>query len=375
MSDFIPLRELLDEPRPLPRKTWPKLIRLLRARKKRTGEAPVLLHGNGDLQRGLQMRPKGDLSLVAELRPLLDGMHRADLEDATWQDRASQADALFGRLTPRIRIEPVAVTVTGWHPLITQEVRDAVVGHAPLAAMRPVDAAVLVHELDGLNLGGHLLAVDAPVEPGATLPAPPRDRRGGPRRRGDGSWLPNVDAVGRWSTTPRHIADAHADVLQEAGVRTVIDPFCGCGADAIRFALAGITVHAVECEPGRAAMARRNASSFGVTDHLTVHQGDGVALLPKLLAENPDAAIFLDPPWGGAEAQDGTARELRDWTALLALGGPNFVVPEHAPLLLKLPRDFAIDTLPEGDWVVDWHRGAEGSGAERVIKTISALRR
>lgn len=373
------LREALDGDLPLPRKTWPKLIRLLRARKKRTGAAPVLLGGNGDLQRVLTRPARGQ---VGELRELLRGMHVAPLDDEEWQERAGRVDRLFAKLSPRVRTSPVSVRVEGWHPSMPSEVRTAVLGRPPasLDAIAPSDAAVLVHELDGLDLGGSPLRVATELDDDEVLPAPPRERRGGPRRRGEGSWLPHTDAIGAWSTTPRHIADAHAQILVETGVGGVIDLFCGCGADTARFAEAGLHVVAVEKDPRRATLARRNATSLRVARHVAVHEGDGLALWPGLRADHPDAALFLDPPWGGAEGGHARERVVRRWETLLRGAGSedaSILLEHRAPILLKLPRDFALESLPGGAemWQIRWHLGTPGSNAERVVKSISALRR
>ena len=372
------LREALDGDRPLPRKTWPKLIRLLRARKKRTGAAPVLLGGNGDLQRVLTGHARGN---VSELQELLRGMHVAPLDDEGWQERAGRVDRLFAQLSPRVRTSPVSLRVEGWHPSMPEKARAAILGRSPasLVAVAPTDAAVLVHELDGLNLGGSLLRVEPELGDDEALPAPPRDRRGGPRRRGEGSWLPHTDAIGAWSTTPRHIAEAHARILVEAGVDRVIDLFCGCGADTVQFAEAGLRVLAVERNPGRAKLARRNATTLGVARDVVVYEGDGLSLWSGLRAQHPDAALFLDPPWGSVEGSDSRARVARSWDTLLKSAGArdaSTLIEHRAPILLKLPRDFALESLPggAGRWQIRWHLGRPGSSAERVVKSISALR-
>jgi len=368
------LRAALDAEGRLPRKTWTALIKLLRARKKRTGARPAL-GGLAEVQRTLDQTALAD---VADLHALLVGVHVAPLDDAEWQDRAAQAAAWMVKLTPTVRQAPVLVGVSGWHPSVPADVRAAVVGRSVAGPLDPADAAVLRHELDGLVLGGHPLRVSVAMEDDEVLPAPARDQRGGPKRRGDGSWLPHVDAVGAWSTTPEPIAAAHARMLEDAGATCVIDLFCGCGGDAVAFARAGLAVVAVERDEARAQLARRNAAAFGVA--IDVRIGDGLSLLADLQAAQPDAAVFVDPPWGGAEAQDVGARAVRSWETLLT-GASGGGVSEHrgaalldahgGPVLLKLPRDFAVDTLP-GEWELTWQLGA-GSAA-RVVKAISALR-
>jgi len=368
----------------LPRKTWPSLIRLLRARKKRTGEAPQFVTGHGELQRALDFESRREAKLVwpdiERLHSLLKGMHVAKADDPQAQDRAAQVDQLLQKLTPRIREEPLEVVITGWHPSIPQAIRDAVLGRseASLGEMSPVDAAVLHHELAGLNLGGSRLRVRPVLFKQEVLPPAPRNRRAGPQRRDrEGSWLPHTDDVGQWSATPWAIAQKHAAILAEAGSTEVIDLFCGCGADAIGFAERGLDVWACEVNAGRAALAFRNVAMFEVKGRVDVTRGDGLALLESLQAKHPGAALYVDPPWGSAEAQKVVAREALTWTALLgSIGGQTDILLEHeGPLLLKLPRDFDLETLPEPNrWTLQWNMGTSEQNAERIVKTISAFR-
>lgn len=369
----------------LPRKTWASLIRLLRARKKRTGQAPEFVTGHGELQRALDFQSRREEKLlrsdVERLHGLLVGMHVATPDDEQAQERAAQADQLLQKLTPRIRQEPLEVIVSGWHASIPKEVREAVLGRSEdsLSEVTPGDAAVLHHELAGLNLGGSRLRVRPVLFKQEVLPAAPRSRRAGPQRRGrEGSWLPHTDEVGQWSATPWAIAQKHAALLAEAGVTEVIDLFCGCGADAIGFAELGLDVWACELDAGRAALAFRNVAMFEVKGRVDVTQGDGLAMLEGLQSAHPGAALYVDPPWGSAEAQQVAAREALTWTALLGgIGGETNVLLDHpGPLLLKLPRDFDLATLPEPErWTLGWQMGAQEQDAARIVKTVSALRR
>lgn len=71
---------------------------------------------------------------------------------------------------------------------------------------------------------------------------------------------------------------------------TVADLCCGIGGDALAFAVAGLTVHAVELDPLRAAMATANAAALGVADRVTVHEADALTVpLPDV------RAAFADP--------------------------------------------------------------------------------
>lgn len=75
-----------------------------------------------------------------------------------------------------------------------------------------------------------------------------------------------------------------------AAFGTVADLCCGIGGDTVAFAAAGLTVHAVELDPLRAAMTAANAAALGVTERVAVHEADA------LTVSLPDVrAAFADP--------------------------------------------------------------------------------
>lgn len=70
----------------------------------------------------------------------------------------------------------------------------------------------------------------------------------------------------------------------------VADLCCGIGGDALALAHAGLTVHAVEIDPLRLAMAKANATVLGLSDRITFHDGDALTVaLPEV------SAAFADP--------------------------------------------------------------------------------
>jgi SAM-dependent methyltransferase len=81
----------------------------------------------------------------------------------------------------------------------------------------------------------------------------------------------------------------------------VADLCCGIGGDAVAFAAAGLTVHAVELDPLRAAMAVANAAALGVAGHIVVYTADalGVPLAVGAAFADPnrrsDGKRHLDP--------------------------------------------------------------------------------
>ena len=73
-----------------------------------------------------------------------------------------------------------------------------------------------------------------------------------------------------------------ADFPKWAG-RRVLEIGCGLGTDTVNFARAGAEVTAVELSDESAALARRRAEVFGLTDRVTIHVGNAEEL-PQILA-------------------------------------------------------------------------------------------
>ena len=232
-------------------------------------------------------------------------------------------------------------------------------------------AALLVQRLHGLRLGGRGLSIAVRLGPDEVLPVPGRSDRADLRRGRGASWLPHVDAVGRFSATPEAIATRQAELLRSVHRGLVLDPFCGCGANTIALARAGFEVLAIERDPVRARLAGRNARDLGVGSLVTVRTGDALRLLPGLLAAHPSSALVLDPPWGAAE---GVERIALTWDSFVPPGlWP--MVGNTQPVLAKLPRDFDLETLPDPQrWTLQWEFGAPGDDARHVVKLVTALR-
>mgnify|MGYP002623404495 CR=1 FL=1 len=120
----------------------------------------------------------------------------------------------------------------------------------------------------------------------------------------------------------------------------VADAFCGAGGSAIGFARAGKSVAAIDISAPRLAMARYNASLFGVSESVRFINGDCMKVIPGLA---PDS-IFLDPPWGGT---DYIARDTfilgdfePDGRALLDMA---FSVTDS--VVIRLPKNFQMSEL------------------------------
>jgi SAM-dependent methyltransferase len=103
---------------------------------------------------------------------------------------------------------------------------------------------------------------------------------------------------------------------------TVLDLCCGVGMDAVALAEAGCTVHAIESDPVKAAMAEANAAAAGIAERVHVHVGDVLTIaLPAA-----DAA-FADP-----SRRSGERRHL----------DPEEYQPPLSAVLARFPAGFPI---------------------------------
>jgi len=321
------------------KKAWRELIRALRERK-RAGD-PVRIRGQGDLARALDAEREVDAEAV---HAALASLVRTDGEDRL---------VLAGVLDALIGVEDagsVTVRVTGWPPGFSERARllrlDSWSDELELPASR---AAALAREFNGFVLGGGRLRVEASAE----LPPVPRALRARPMRRGRvGPWL-ECDPAGARFLTPRELADR---IARRVTTPRVVDAFAGCGGNSVAFAEAGLDVVAIEADPDRAAVLRRNLGGRG-----RVIVGRAEAEAPRLLGAG--TTLFVDPPWEVVPRQDGPRwADLVPWPELL---GP-------WPILAKLPREFDVASLP-GEWSVHWEFG-ERDDDRAVVRMISAQR-
>ncbi len=312
---------------------WRDLVRHNRGRR---DEGPRIL-GQRDVDRALIATPP-DTFEVGALKAALAAC------DGAAVDRS--LDWL-----PRVATEPVDVSITGWPQGFGPELQERLL-RRPLGAMSPGEAAAVRREFDDLILGGSTLAVQVDLPDGHILPGVPRHLRSQPPRRDrTGPWLPHVDESGKRYLTPRAMAERQAGYVASVG-SSVLDAYCGLGGNAIACAMAGLRVVAVEADPKRLGLARRNAKAFGVD--IDFRKGDG----RDHLMEDVDV-VFLDPPWN---------RGAPTWSSLFG-----YPLPDKAAVL-KLPRTFDLATLPDGDWDVRWEFGA-GEDDSSIVRMISAIRR
>jgi len=369
------LRALLREtpPRDFPVKAaWTRVIQLLRANRRATGRRGQL-SSRGAVESALDATvaasPEQLAFLKATLRPLVRDLGAQGEDDAQAQGLAVAIDELVIELLPVVAVQPVGVRVAGWPADFGADLQERLLRRSldSLASVAPEEAAALVREFDGMVLGGARLSVTPVLEEGMILPPVPRGLRARPMLRGRrGAWLPHLDEEGRRSLTPRPRAQAQAALVASD---VVIDGYCGCGGNAIAFALAGLRVVAVDRDAQRLDLARRNAEHMGVQDRISFHCGDLQGLLPDLLGAHPKATVFLDPPWRG----DDSIVEVPRWPELLPGGATTAaLLPPTRPLLLKLPRSFDLATLPQRPWQLSWGFGEGEQRSSVLMLTLSS---
>ncbi len=345
------------------------LIASLRAASRRPGAARHPLASRAAIDRILGARPEVSAEVLVELKHgLRDVLADAD---GTGGRAVSIADQLAA-LVPLPLDDHQACPVEVCHrpPQLDDALASRLVGAdgpVPTAA----EAAFAVHRLQGQVVGGYALNIRVALPTGRCLPAVPRSLRADRGRWGrTPPWLSHLDDLGRSSLTPRALAERMVKVWGDANTR-VVDACCGCGGNTVAFALAGHTVRAFELVAERAELARRNARDQGVADRVTVRAGSIEVHLAAAL--RPDDLLFVDPPW----VPDGHLRaaSFRDLFAGLPVLAD--AVAAHPNVMLKLPRTFAVDSLPGGPerWLLRYELGSRSTGDAHVVRMITAVRR
>lgn len=90
-------------------------------------------------------------------------------------------------------------------------------------------------------------------------------------------------------------------LLGLAGARKVVEVGTLAGYSAIRAARAlppGGRVHTVESDPKHARVARENVAAASLAEMITVHEGPGLEVLPRLVSFGPFDAVFIDADKG-----------------------------------------------------------------------------
>ncbi|CEL60865.1 hypothetical protein RSOLAG1IB_04104 [Rhizoctonia solani AG-1 IB] len=106
-----------------------------------------------------------------------------------------------------------------------------------------------------------------------------------------------LDEEGWYSVTPEKIA---LQIAERCRCDTVIDAFCGVGGNTIAFAQTCERVIALDISPTRLAIARHNATIYGVADRIEFILCDYVSFARSLASQGRHVdVVFLSPPWGG----------------------------------------------------------------------------
>jgi caffeoyl-CoA O-methyltransferase len=90
-------------------------------------------------------------------------------------------------------------------------------------------------------------------------------------------------------------------LLRIAGAKKVVEVGTLAGYSAIRAARALPAdghVHTVEFDPRHARVARENIAAAGLAERVTVHEGPGLEVLPRLVRFGPFDAVFIDADKG-----------------------------------------------------------------------------
>lgn len=206
------------------------------------------------------------------------------------------------------------------------------------AALDRAAAADLAARLRGVGIGGALLQIE--ITPALNRKELRRAHTEEARRYRGGSIGfsrrgTRLDREGKLSLTPESVA---LELGKRAKGLRVIDAFAGAGGNAIGFARAGCPVTAIELDADRLAMARHNATIYGVADRIEFIPGDAC----KVIAGHEADLLFLDPPWGGRYRKERvTLDDLSPCAEVLeaASGIPN--------KWLKVPPSFDPGTLPD----------------------------
>ncbi len=226
---------------------------------------------------------------------------------------------------------------------------------APLAA----DVAA---RLRGLGLDGRALEVHTDPPLGRALVRAARLRDARARRATTPGFLRSgarATGEGRFSLTPEPLALAIGRLA--AGAR-VLDACAGSGGNAIGFARAGCTVHALELEPARLDEARHNAALYGVAAQIRFQQGDARELVPRSVAD----VLFIDPPWG--EHYDRRRSRRESFPLLDALLRQE--LRAYGEVWVKLPSSFEVESLGSVEPVRPSAWFGEAEGDRQRIKFV-----
>jgi len=332
----------------------------------RTEGAHTRLHKRASIERLLAIEMANEMD-VGTLKSLLRQVVQGETPEKV-KLAALAVEELTAKWLPMIAEGTVMVSVSGWPPWVSPTVRNQIVGFDSSGATQSVrEAAATVHHLNGYELGGHILSVDVSVLGNQTLPPVHRKDRGRNRKHQTQPWLPHSDEQGRYSATPRHLAEYHGSLF--SSVEHVFDPFCGIGGDTIGIAMTGTKVWASDHDKDRLGLARENARQFGVEEAIQYRHADANTVFSQTL---PDSyGLFLDPPWDGPN-WDPQSMKLSDW--MKAWPFLRFAMEAAQVVVIKLPRRFDVSALPGigRPWTLSLGLGLPEDNAADRVRLITA---
>ena len=148
-----------------------------------------------------------------------------------------------------------------------------------------------------------------------------------------------TDLEGLYSVGPEAVA---SNTARKAGVKTIVDGFCGIGGNTIGFAKYADHVYAIEINHDRIKMAQHNLKVYGLDHKVTFIEGDYFEEVSKIKAE----AVFIDPPWGGFEYVQKEKFTLHDFdpdgTKILDLAFIHF-----EKVIFRVPKNFDLLELQQ----------------------------
>uniref|UniRef100_A0A6P4FUQ6 Trimethylguanosine synthase n=1 Tax=Drosophila rhopaloa TaxID=1041015 RepID=A0A6P4FUQ6_DRORH len=136
-----------------------------------------------------------------------------------------------------------------------------------------------------------------------------------------------LDRESWFSVTPEKIAK---QTSRRLACDLIVDGFCGCGGNAIQFANTCGRVIAVDIDAEKLAMAKHNASIYGVAHKIEFIHADFMQFAASTRIR-PNV-VFLSPPWGGPDYQKQASFDIE-----------KSLLPVGASQLMKLSRRLTND--------------------------------
>ncbi|EME29215.1 methyltransferase [Galdieria sulphuraria] len=108
------------------------------------------------------------------------------------------------------------------------------------------------------------------------------------------------DSESWYSVLPEKIA---SHVASRCSCDVIVDPFAGAGGSCIQFATTCTYVIAIENVSSRLMDAKHNAEIYQVSNNIDFILGDAFQIFPSFIGKVD--VIFIAPPWGGPNYENG----------------------------------------------------------------------